>query len=319
VGSYKIVLRFEKLDDVNGDGVMDIAVAKSGSLAVVIDGYTGEYVWSTTLADQSWNIDRIEDVSGDGINDVIIGTLYGTNYCYFLDGTTGETIHSFNFGEAVDGISAIPDITGDGSWEMVAGGREGKLVCYSGGLNSSVLTADFIADTTYGTIPFEVQFTDLTSGSPTFWEWDFDNNGMIDSYDQNPVYEYTEIGNYTVKLVAGNSTASDTILKIGYITADSTVNIKNHYYSDITISPNPFSNYTTLSYYLIGEDMVSCQIFSLHGKLVKNLLPLQYIKGGKKEIMWDGTNDSGQKVKSGIYLISLQIGTIIHQEKILMK
>ncbi|MCD4730908.1 MAG: choice-of-anchor D domain-containing protein [Bacteroidales bacterium] len=319
VGLYKIVLRFEKLDDVNGDDVMDIAVAKSGPLAVIIDGYTGEFIWSTTLFDQSWNIDRIEDVSGDGINDVIIGTLYGTNYCYFLDGTTGETIHSFNFGEAVDGIGAIPDITGDGSWEMVAGGREGKLVCYSGGLNSAVLTTDFMADTTYGTIPFEVQFSDLTSGSPTFWEWDFDNDGMIDSYDQNPSYEYTQIGIYSVKLAAGNSSVSDTIVKIDYITADSTVNIKNHYYSDITVSPNPFSHQTTLSYYLIDEGMVSCQIFNLHGKQVKNLIPLQFQKSGKNEIIWDGTNDAGQKVKSGIYLISFQIGTKIYQDKILIK
>ena len=313
------ILRFEKLDDVNGDGFSDFAVAKSGSIAMVIDGFTGDFIWQVTLADQSWNIDRIEDVSGDGINDVIIGTLYGSNYCYFIDGTTGATILSFNFGEAVDGIGAIPDITGDGSWEMVAGGRDGKLVCYSGGLNSSTLTADFMADTTYGIVPFEVQFTDLTSGAPTFWEWDFDNDGINDSYDQNPVFEYTEFGNYTVKLVAGNSTASDTIVKIGYITADTTVNIKNNYISDITISPNPLLNQTTISFYLMDKQIVSCNIIDLHGKQVKKLLPLQYVKSGKKEIIWDRTNNAGQKVKSGIYLVFLRVGTSIHQEKILVK
>ena len=179
-------------------------------------------------------------------------------------------------------------------------------------------TADFTADTTYGTIPFEVQFTDLTSGSPTFWEWDFENDGMIDSYDQNPSYEYTEIGNYTVKLVAGNSAASDTITKINYITADSTVNINHHFITDIIISPNPFSNQSTLSYFLTKGNMVSCQIFNLQGKQVKNLFSLQHFKSGKKEIVWDGTNDNGQKSESGIYIISLQIGTKIHRMKILV-
>ena len=319
VGSYKIVLRFEKLDDVNGDSIMDIAVAKSGPLAVVIDGYTGEFIWSTTLVDQSWNIDKIEDVSGDGINDVIIGTLYGTNYCYFLDGTTGETIHTFNFGEAIDGIGAIPDITGDGSWEMVAGGRYGKLHCYSGGLNSTNMIADFIADTTYGTIPFEVQFTDLTTGSPTFWEWDFDNDGTIDSYVQHPMHEYTEIGNYTIKLVAGKLTASDTLIKVNYITADSTVNIMNHYVSDINISPNPFITQTKISYSMLKGEMVTCQIYNLQSEKVKNLVPLKYFPQGKTGIIWDGTNDAGQKLPGGIYLISLQVGAKIYHQKILIQ
>jgi len=319
VGSYKIVLRFEKLDDVNDDGFTDIAVAKSGFSAMVINGHTGEFIWLVNLVDQSWNIDRIEDVSGDGINDVIIGTLYGSNYCYFIDGTSGETIHSFNFDEAVDGIGAIPDITGDGSWEMVAGGREGKLVCYSGGINGSTLTADFIADTTYGVVPFEVQFTDLTFGSPTFWEWDFDNDGAIDSYDQNPVYEYTEVGIYTVKLFAGNPSATDTQIKVNYIFADSTVNILRHHIPNITVAPNPFSDQTTITYNIIEEEKAICQIYNLQGEKIRNLFPLYNNEQGHNQIIWDGTNDAGQMLKSGIYFFSLQIGAYIHHQKILLQ
>lgn len=315
--SGSFILRFEKLDDVNGDGFSDFAIAKSGPLALVIDGQTGDDIWSTTLVDQSWNVDRIEDISGDGINDVVIGTLYSSNYCYFLDGTSGETIHSFNFGEAVDAISAIPDITGDGSWEIVAGGREGKLVCYSGGLNSAALIADFMADTTYGIVPFEVQFTDMTSGDPTFWEWDFDNNGSIDSYVQHPMYTYTEFGNYTVKLVAGNSNKSDTIVKVDYITADTIVNIQNTYISDIGISPNPFTDYTTLSFTLLNEQYVSCIIYSMYGEKIKDLLLSQKLATGNQEFKWDGTNDSGRKVKRGMYLIFLQAGEMVYQQKIL--
>ncbi len=317
--SGSFILRFEKMDDVNGDGFTDFAVAKSGPLALVIDGQTGDPIWSTTLVDQSWNIDRIEDISGDGINDVIIGTLYSSNYCYFIDGTNGETIHSFNFGEPVDGIGAIPDITGDGSWEMVAGGREGKLVCYSGGLNSITLIADFIADTTYGIIPFEVQFTDLTLGSPTYWEWDFNNDGTTDSYEQNPIYEYTEFGNYSVKLISGNSEISDTIVKVNYITADTTVGFHNHYVSNMNISPNPFTDQTKLSFNIIDGEKGSCQVYNLQGIKVRTLMPLQNIKSGNQEILWDGTNDSGQKLQSGVYLIFLQVGDYMHKEKILIK
>jgi PKD repeat protein len=289
---------------------MDIAVAKSGPLAVMIDGQSGNFIWSATLADQSWNIDRIEDINGDGINDVIIGTLFGSNYCYFLDGTTGETIHSFNFGEAVDGIGAIPDITGDGSMEMVAGGRDGKLYCYSGGLNSiQPLTADFMADTTFGYVPFDVSFTDLTTSNVTDWEWDFDNDGITDSYEQNPVYTYTEIGLFTVTLIVSNNVISDTAVKIDYITADSTVNIQNYVKeTELMVSPNPFSELTTVSYYLNQNTDVFFDIYKMNGEKIKTIVASLHQKKGVHTTAWDGTNSDGQKVQKGIYVGKLCYG-----------
>jgi hypothetical protein len=58
------------------------------------------------------------------------------------------------------------------------------------GVNVPV-TADFTAETTSGTYPLSVQFTDLSTGSPTAWAWDFDNDGIIDSTEKNPEYTYT--------------------------------------------------------------------------------------------------------------------------------
>jgi PKD repeat protein len=45
-------------------------------------------------------------------------------------------------------------------------------------------------------------FTDETTGGvlPYTYEWDFDNNGTIDSTLQNPVYTYPDAGTYTVAL-----------------------------------------------------------------------------------------------------------------------
>ena len=81
-------------------------------------------------------MDRIADISGDGINDVIAGTLFSSNYVYFLDGVNGEELESVAMGTAVDAISSIMDINGDGSMDVVAGGRDGKVVCCSGGLDA---------------------------------------------------------------------------------------------------------------------------------------------------------------------------------------
>ena len=81
------------------------------------------------------------------------------------------------------------------------------------------ITADFTNSVTSGVVPFAVTFTDTSSQSPTSWQWDFDNDGTIDSTAQNPVHAYTQAGTYTVRLVATNERGSATVTKTDVITA----------------------------------------------------------------------------------------------------
>ncbi|MBM3435843.1 MAG: T9SS type A sorting domain-containing protein, partial [Bacteroidetes bacterium] len=286
----------------------------------VESGYNGQNIWLTGLADKCWNIDRTEDVTGDGINDLIAGTLYSSNYIYFLDGVNGDILFSQNYGEAVDGIAAIPDITGDGSWELVAGGRDGKLSCVSGGLNSSFLNADFIADTTFGYVPFDVHFTDLTSGMVTSWQWDFENDGVIDSYEQNPVHSYTLVGFYSVELIAGNGITNDTVLKVNYITADSTVGNREYKYG-ITLSafPNPFEAAVTITFSLHQNSEVSLIIFNPLGQPVKTLIPDKFHLKGRYNIQWDGLNNNGVLQDQGLYYVYCTTGDTPHVIKLIRK
>ncbi|MCK4270825.1 MAG: PKD domain-containing protein [Methanogenium sp.] len=75
-------------------------------------------------------------------------------------------------------------------------------------------TADFTANVTSGTAPLTVSFTDLSSGDPTGWSWDF-GVGEGTSTDQNPLHTYSDAGTYTVTLTAsnegGSTTATETI------------------------------------------------------------------------------------------------------------
>jgi len=85
------------------------------------------------------------------------------------------------------------------------------------------VTADFTADQTTIVAGTEIQFTDLSIGNPTSWQWDFQNDGTIDSYDQNPAWTYEEPGLFTVSLTVSDGTTSDTETKTDYI--DVRVNI----------------------------------------------------------------------------------------------
>jgi PKD repeat protein len=75
--------------------------------------------------------------------------------------------------------------------------------------------ADFSGTPTSGNYPLTVNFTDLSTGSPTSWSWDFGDMGT--STAQNPSHTYTAVGKYTVSLAVTNAYGSDTETKIDYI------------------------------------------------------------------------------------------------------
>ena len=133
-----ILTGFQRIEDVNGDGHPDVVPEHFDNDVRAISGKTGDILWSTPVADNPSVSAPIADISGDGINDLVVGTLFSTNYTYFLDGVDGSILHSANFGTPVDAITAMPDVVGDGSWELVAGGRDGTIACLSGGIDAVV-------------------------------------------------------------------------------------------------------------------------------------------------------------------------------------
>ncbi len=72
-------------------------------------------------------------------------------------------------------------------------------------------TANFSVNTTFGAIPLEIKTTNLSSTSQKFY-WTFDEN--TNSSEISPTHVYTELGNYTVQLVAESTLGcKDTLRK----------------------------------------------------------------------------------------------------------
>ena len=76
--------------------------------------------------------------------------------------------------------------------------------------------ADFVGIPTSGQPPLSVSFTDLSTGSPTSWSWDF-GDGIGTSTAQNPSYVYNAVGSYTVSLTVSSAYGSDAEVKTAYI------------------------------------------------------------------------------------------------------
>jgi len=80
--------------------------------------------------------------------------------------------------------------------------------------------ANFSANPTTTTCSGDVQFTDLSSNSPTSWLWNF-GDGQT-STSQNPFHTYAASGTYTVTLTATNLIGNNQLVKTNYITINVT-------------------------------------------------------------------------------------------------
>ncbi|MDD5189205.1 MAG: NosD domain-containing protein, partial [Methanoregula sp.] len=84
---------------------------------------------------------------------------------------------------------------------------------YAMGGQQSAPTAAFTSESRTGTAPLTVTFTDQSTGSPTTWAWDVNNDGSVDYTTQNATHTYTAAGNYTVNLGVTNAGGSDSEVK----------------------------------------------------------------------------------------------------------
>jgi len=67
--------------------------------------------------------------------------------------------------------------------------------------------------------------------------------------------------------------------------------------------PNPFNPTTTIRFELPHPAQVSLKIYNIQGKLVRVLLVEQYRAAGFYNIVWNGKDDFGLEVSSGIFFI----------------
>ena len=146
--------------------------------------------------------------------------------CFFDQSLGDVTSLHWNFG---DGTTADDDpspmkvysVPGNYTVSLTASGPGGSdtvtLVDY---INVQVPppppTADFTGSPTNGAIPLGVNFTAVTTGPITSYNWDFGDGNT--STAANPSHTYTAVGTYNVTLTVIGPGGMDTEFKGGYIT-----------------------------------------------------------------------------------------------------
>jgi len=106
---------------------------------------------------------------------------------------------------------------GLGSRTITVTNPDGQAITSASGIltiNSSGVTASFIAGPTSGPVPLNVSFTNLSTGA-TNYVWDFGDGNT--STNTNPIYTYTNPGTYSVTLTAIGGGETNVLIRNDYI------------------------------------------------------------------------------------------------------
>ncbi len=81
--------------------------------------------------------------------------------------------------------------------------------------------------------------------------------------------------------------------------------------------PNPFNPQTTLSFSLKEDAMVDLAVFSLRGERVRQLVS-ENRAAGEYSIVWNGRNQSGAVLPSGVYLARFSAGGVVMTQRLVL-
>lgn len=154
---------------------------------------------------------------------------------------------------------------------------------------------------------------------------------------QNPVLDWGEPGSWDDYSVSGCSVVFDAATykmwyggfdvseegHIGYATSptngiEENIIVQTNDYLHQNY-PNPFNPETTIQYSLLQESKVELNIYNIKGQKVKTLVN-ETLESGNHTVIWNGTDNNGKSVSSGIYFYKMK--TDNHEETkkmILMK
>ena len=104
---------------------------------------------------------------------------------------------------------------------------------------------------------------------------------------------------------------ADLITGVGDVPAEQTMLDQNE--------PNPFNPTTTIRFRIDEAGHVSLTVFSTSGARVRTLVDGTRVpRAGGHEVVWDGRDDNGRSVASGVYFYRLEAGGIVSTRKMTM-
>jgi hypothetical protein len=295
----------------------------------------------------------LADLDGDGTLEILVGS--DDNYLYSIN-SDGSERFSVNTSGDVRGAPAVEDIDGDGDWEIFFGSNVKKVfgIDHEGNAlsgwpqesTSAFKSAPVFADLNNSGHPSILAAT--TNG--TLYAWDTAGN----TADNFPIsLQGTVQGSFAV---ADIDSDGDLEISVGASSNMAVVDIKTdagngEYWSMYRLNPtrsgnrsdfemgvednfpmlptqfvvyqnypNPFNPSTRIRYDLPEQSFVTITIHDLLGRNVRTLVK-EFQDAGQQSVVWDGKNEDGLSLSTGIYFFQVHIpdGNLRTKKMMLLK
>jgi hypothetical protein len=81
--------------------------------------------------------------------------------------------------------------------------------------------------------------------------------------------------------------------------------------------PNPFNPHTAISYRMMEGGSAEIVVYDVLGRHVRTLVK-GVVPAGDQEVVWDGRDDSGNLVSSGVYFYQLRAGNVVETQRMVL-
>lgn len=294
--------------DIDGDGDQDLFVGEfDGNVNLYLNTGNVSTPHFELTAGKLGGIDvgqnsapTLTDIDDDGDFDLFVGARDGSvnffvNAGKSFDSTfssTGVKFESIDVGD--DAIPVFIDADKDGDQDLFIGKDRGTMSFHR---NMGTASADsFPASEATGSL---ASIDIGNDSSPALA--DIDNDGDIDLFvgeREGGIFFYRRIpGTTSVDSPENDFTPQDFVLAQNF--------------------PNPFNPQTTIAYSLSQSSRVTLSIYNLLGQRVATLIDAHQ-PAGRHSVRWDGKDDLGQNVASGIFFYRLETSGLVKTRRMVL-
>jgi len=101
------------------------------------------------------------------------------------------------------------------------------------------------------------------------------------------------------------------------VSAVRNVTVKGYQTALIGNHPNPFNPITTIAYTLAAPGLVTIYVYDPSGRFVRKLIERHEVAGWH-EVVWDGTDEKGRVVSSGVYFCQMRVGNVSESRRMVL-